>query len=128
MTAVEAEWAAALVDAGIAGAAAKLYTLPPCSAVGGGRQAAYSAPGEFVLPPPEQAFLEVLNGEPDLHYRNARRAARPRSCLKSERGAHGDHRSMARVHGVDDFGVVDALEVDRGDAEVAVAQLTLHDD
>jgi hypothetical protein len=32
------------------------------------------------------------------------------------------------VDGVDDLGVVDALEVDRGDAEVAVAQLPLDDD
>ncbi len=29
---------------------------------------------------------------------------------------------------VDDLGVVDALEVDRGDAEVAVAELTLDND
>jgi hypothetical protein len=67
MTAVEAEWEAALVDAGFAAAAAKLYTFAPGSDLGGGRQAAYSAPGDFVLPPPEQAFLEALNGEPDLH-------------------------------------------------------------
>jgi hypothetical protein len=32
------------------------------------------------------------------------------------------------VDGVDDFGVVDALEVDAGDAEVAVTQLALDDD
>jgi hypothetical protein len=32
------------------------------------------------------------------------------------------------VDGFDDFGVVDALEVDRGDAEVAVAELALNDD
>jgi hypothetical protein len=32
------------------------------------------------------------------------------------------------VDGVDDLGVVDALEVDRGDAEVAVAKLALDDD
>jgi hypothetical protein len=32
------------------------------------------------------------------------------------------------VDGVDDLGVVDALQVDRGDAEVAVAQLALDDD
>ena len=35
---------------------------------------------------------------------------------------------MAGVDSVDDFGVVDALEVDRGDAEVAVAQLALDGD
>jgi hypothetical protein len=32
------------------------------------------------------------------------------------------------VDGVDDLGVVDALEVDGGDAEVAVTQLALDDD
>lgn len=35
---------------------------------------------------------------------------------------------MPGVDGVDDLGVVDALEVDRGDAEVAVAELSLDDD
>ena len=32
------------------------------------------------------------------------------------------------MDGVDDLGVVDALEVDRGDAEVAVSELALDDD
>jgi hypothetical protein len=32
------------------------------------------------------------------------------------------------MHGFDDLAVVDALQVDRGDAEVAVAALTLDDD
>jgi hypothetical protein len=32
------------------------------------------------------------------------------------------------VDGVDDLGVVDAFEVDRGDPEVAVAELALDDD
>jgi hypothetical protein len=32
------------------------------------------------------------------------------------------------VNGVDDLGVVDSLEVDRGDAEVAVPELALNDD
>jgi hypothetical protein len=32
------------------------------------------------------------------------------------------------VDGIDDLGVVDALEVDRGDAGVAVAELALNDD
>ena len=32
------------------------------------------------------------------------------------------------MDGVDDLGVVDPLEVDRGDAEVAVAELALNDD
>jgi hypothetical protein len=34
---------------------------------------------------------------------------------ESERGADRDHRGAAAVDGVDDLGVVDALEVDRGD-------------
>jgi hypothetical protein len=32
------------------------------------------------------------------------------------------------MDGLDDLGVVDALEIDRGDAEVAVAELALNDD
>jgi hypothetical protein len=32
------------------------------------------------------------------------------------------------MDGLDDLGVVDALQVDRRDAEVAVAELTLDDD
>jgi hypothetical protein len=32
------------------------------------------------------------------------------------------------VDGLDDLGVVDALQIDRGDAEVAVADLALDDD
>jgi hypothetical protein len=34
---------------------------------------------------------------------------------------------VAGVDSVDDFGVVDAPQVDRGDAEVAVAELALND-
>jgi hypothetical protein len=34
-----------------------------------------------------------------------------------------DHRWAAGVDSVDDLGVVDALEVDRGDAEVAVLDM-----
>lgn len=34
---------------------------------------------------------------------------------------------MGAVNGVDDLSVVDPLEVDRGDAEVAVAELALDD-
>jgi hypothetical protein len=45
-----------------------------------------------------------------------------------ERAVDGDHWRAAGVDGVDDFGVVDALEVDRGDAEVGVAELALDDD
>ena len=38
-----------------------------------------------------------------------------------------DGRGRAGVDGVDDLGVVDALEVDGGDAELAVAELALND-
>jgi hypothetical protein len=44
---------------------------------------------------------------------------------QSRRGADRDDRWAARVDGFDDLGVVDALGVDRGDAEVAVTELTL---
>src|SRR5205823_3044820 len=37
----------------------------------------------------------------------------------------GEHGRAARVDGVDDLGVVDALEVHRGNAEVGVAELAL---
>jgi hypothetical protein len=40
----------------------------------------------------------------------------------------GTHRRTAGVDGVDDLGVVDAPQVDRGDAEVAVPELALDDD
>jgi hypothetical protein len=36
---------------------------------------------------------------------------------------YGDHRRTAGVDGVDDLGVVDALEVDRDDAEVGVLDM-----
>src|SRR4051794_21797084 len=68
-----------------------------------------------------------MRGVPSPRYRNARRAASPRGS-ETERGAHWDHWRAAGVDGVDDLGVVDALEVDRGDAEVAVAELALDDD
>jgi hypothetical protein len=38
------------------------------------------------------------------------------------------HRCAARVHGLDDLAAIDALEVDGGDAEVAVSELALDDD
>src|SRR5829696_7896085 len=45
-----------------------------------------------------------------------------------QRAVDGDHRGAAGVDGLDDLGVVDALEVDGGDAEVAVSELALDDD
>jgi hypothetical protein len=43
-----------------------------------------------------------------------------------ERGADGNHRRSPGVHGLDDLGVIDALEVHGRDAEVAVAELALN--
>src|SRR5215212_6463367 len=54
--------------------------------------------------------------------------APPVAALAPERAVDGDHRCAAGVDGVDDLGVVDALEVDGGDAEVGVAELALDDD
>jgi hypothetical protein len=39
-----------------------------------------------------------------------------------------DHRLPARVDGLDDLGVVDALRVDGRDADVAVTELALADE
>src|SRR5215211_723798 len=52
----------------------------------------------------------------------------PVAASVRERAIDGDDRRTAGVDGVDDLGVVDALEVDRGDAEVGVAELALDDD
>jgi hypothetical protein len=38
------------------------------------------------------------------------------------------HRGSAGVDGVDDLGVVDALQIDRSDAQVGVPELALDDD
>jgi hypothetical protein len=58
--------------------------------------------------------------------RDEQRPHRPLS--EPERGVDGDHRRAAGADDVDDLGVVDALKLDRGDAEVAVAELALDDD
>src|SRR5215212_3616153 len=52
----------------------------------------------------------------------------PVAASVRERAVYGDHRRAAGVDGVDDLGVVDALEVNGGDAEVGVAELALDDD
>src|SRR3954469_22434194 len=44
-----------------------------------------------------------------------------------ERRADGNHRRSPGMHGLDDLGVIDALEIHGGDAEVAVAELALND-
>src|SRR5215207_913784 len=58
----------------------------------------------------------------------ASRDEQRRSPSEPQRGADGDHRRRSGVHGLDDLAAVDALEVDAGDAEVAVSELALHDD
>src|SRR5215216_2502432 len=60
--------------------------------------------------------------EVDSSRRRRSRASAP------ERAVYRDHRGAAGVDGVDDLGVVDAFEVDRGDTEVGVAELALDDD
>jgi hypothetical protein len=45
-----------------------------------------------------------------------------------QRGADGDHRRASGVRGLDDLAAVDALEVDGGDAEVAVSELAVDGD
>ena len=46
----------------------------------------------------------------------------------AQEGAHLDHRDPAGMHGLDDLRVVDALEIDRGDAEIAMSELALDND
>src|SRR4051794_1671065 len=57
----------------------------------------------------------------------AARMRRPRVRSDLEASRRGEHGRAAGVDGVDDLGVVDALEVDRGDPEVRVAELALDD-
>jgi hypothetical protein len=47
------------------------------------------------------------------------------SARSLKASAGGDDRCRSVVDGVDDLGVVDSLEIDRGDAEVGVSELTL---
>jgi hypothetical protein len=54
--------------------------------------------------------------------------ASPAAQLLGGQGADSDHRSTTGVDRFDDLGVVDALQIDRGDAEVAVPELALDDD
>jgi hypothetical protein len=52
----------------------------------------------------------------------------PVAASRRERAVYGDDRRAAGVDGVDDLGVVDALQVNGGDAEVGVAEPALDDD
>src|SRR5918996_2383577 len=73
--------------------------------------------------------LDARGGTRRSELRFARRAA-PAACGRSEpqRGADRDHRGASGVHNLDDLAAVDALEVDGGDAEVAVSKLALDHD
>jgi hypothetical protein len=51
-----------------------------------------------------------------------------RLSSEPKRRADRDHRRATGVDGFDDLGVVDALEIDRGHAEVSVAELALDHD
>jgi hypothetical protein len=75
-------------------------------------------------PPPRScvAILAMTGGEEVAAF------LPPVVALAPERAVDGDFRCVTRVDRVDDLGVVDALEVDRGDAEVGVADLALDDD
>src|SRR5688500_6772112 len=58
----------------------------------------------------------------------ARVATAVRGGSEPQRCADGDHRSAPGVDGVNDLAAVDALQVDAGDAEVAVPELALDND
>src|SRR5215217_9435650 len=62
-----------------------------------------------------------VGGEEVASFPAAGRGVSARASYRRGPSAHGG------VDGVDDLGVVDALEVDRGDAEVGVAELALDD-
>src|SRR5215207_897208 len=63
-----------------------------------------------------------VGGEEVASFPAAGRGVRARASYRRGPSAHGG------VDGVDDLGVVDALQVDRGDPEVGVAELALDDD
>src|SRR3954449_11767089 len=65
-------------------------------------------------------------GPSSCHLRAMRSAARGWSEL--QRQADGHHGGPSGVDSLDDFAAVDALQVDGGDAEVAVSELALDDD
>ena len=66
----------------------------------------------------------LSRGSDDRHGRGPAAADSAAGCRsfglhsEAQRAVDGHHRGAAGVDGVDDLGVVDALEVDRGDAEV----------
>jgi hypothetical protein len=92
--------------------AERVWALEDCRHVSGAFERFLLVHGERVV----RVATRLMAGE--------RRAGRDRD--KSDRiDAHGNHRGGAGLHGVDDFGVVDALQVDGQDAKVAVAGLAL---
>ena len=77
-------------------------------------------------PPGAPARCWVGRGPPASRSRGFPAAGRVGS--HSQRALDGDHGRPAGVDGVDDLGLVDALQVNRGDAEVGAAELALDDD
>lgn len=89
------------------------------------------------MPPQAPAWDEARScelGRPGARFARAereRRGAPARSGqgsrLEPQPGTGGHHRRAARAHGRDDLLGVDPLQVDRGGAEVGVAELALDD-
>src|SRR4051812_21259520 len=76
----------------------------------GRRARRHEAHYRFRLPPPlnrhdARVLLRATSGDERL-------------CSEPKRGADRDHGRPAGVHGLDDLGVVDPLEVNRGDSEM----------
>src|SRR3954451_4275693 len=80
----------------------------------------------LLLPPTGRTVAAIRPGAPSREDHRSAGTRLSRSAMQE--GVDLDHRSVAAVDGVDDLGVVDALEADRGDADVAVTELALDDD
>jgi len=83
---------------------------------------ARSKPNRRLVP----SHLTEANASFTTSSRMTRRGVMATSRRKQDVG--GDNRWAACVDGVDDFGVVDALQVDRRDPQVGVSELALNDD
>jgi hypothetical protein len=73
-------------------------------------------------------LLSRASGRPSCQSAVAAADPRHRLQLARRRRADLDHRGAPGVDGFDDFDVVDALQVDRRDPEVAMPELPLDDD
>jgi hypothetical protein len=88
-------------------------------------RASLSAPKQAPAPDDEHertvtVLDETSTGSTDGH-------AGPRIGLEVQSGAGRDHRCVAGVDGGDELGVVDSLQIDRGDTEIGMPQLALDD-